>query len=121
MADEDINHKRLQQHGLLAVVSKLCIGPNRLPVRHAEREEPNNVSDSGWILRSGNETPEYADDSGNYALVPLNLMVGTDRSLDILHEQPVGTELTRKDAAEPWRWIIDGKIVDEDGRIIATF
>ena len=119
MPEQDTHQRWLRQHGLLVVVSKLCIGPNRLPVRHAAKEEPNNVSDSGWILRSGNETPESADDPDSYAMVPLDRMVATDKSLQILYNQPVGTELTRKDGNEAWRWIIDNKVVDEDGRIIA--
>jgi len=119
MHEDDIHERRLKQFGLIAVVSNLCIGPNRLPLRHAEKEESENVSDSGWILRSGNESPEYADDLNNYAMVPLNRMIATDESLKILEDQPVGTELTRKTSAEPWRWVIEDKVVDEDGHVIA--
>lgn len=54
-------------------------------------------------------------------MVPFDRMVATDESLTVLCDQPVGTELTRKDSEEPWRWIIDNKVVDEDGRVIATF
>jgi len=120
MEEDEFHRQRLQQHGLLAVVSKLCIGPERLPVRHAEKGEIHNVSDSGWILRSGTETDEYDDDSSNYVIVPFDRMVATDESLELLYDQPEGTELTRRSSTEPWRWIVDGKVVDEDGRVIAT-
>ncbi|WP_038164832.1 DUF2185 domain-containing protein [Verrucomicrobium sp. BvORR106] len=119
MTKDDIHQQWLRQHGLIAVLSNLCIGPNSLPVRHAAKEGVSNVSDSGWILRSGDESPEYADNPKNYSLVPLDRLIATDKSLEILYDQPVGTELTRKDTEEPWRWIIDNQVVDEDGRVIA--
>lgn len=122
VSDEEaaaIHQRQFDQHGLLVVCSKICIGPNRLPVRHATREEIKNVADSGWIVASGTESEAYANDPKNYAMVPLHLMVETDQSLQILYEQPVGTELTRKNANEPWRWIVENKVVDQDGRVIA--
>jgi len=122
VSDEEaaaIHQRRYAQHGLLVVCSKMCIGPNRLPIRHAVREEIKNVSDSGWIITSGIESEAYANDPENYALVPLNLMIKTDLTLQILCDQPVGTELTRKHANEPWRWIVDDKVIDQDGRVIA--
>ena len=113
------HQKRLQQYGLLVVCSKLCIGPNRLPICHAVREEIKNASDSGWIVASGTETPEYGDNPKNFAMVPWDRLVSTDDTLKILYDQPVGTELTRRHANEPWRWIVDDKVVDADGRLIA--
>ncbi len=114
-----IHPRQLAQHGLLLVCSKLCIGPDRLPVRHATREAPKNVADSGWTVSSGAESESYANDSKNYVLVPLALMIETDQSLQILNDQPVGTELTRRHANEPWRWIRENKVIDQDGRVIA--
>lgn len=114
-----IHERQFAQHGLLIVCSKLCIGPNRHPVRHARREESKNVADSGWIVESGTESDSYAGDPQNYVLVPLDRMIATDVSLKILYEQPIGTELTRKQANEPWRWIVDNKVVDQDGKLIA--
>ena len=114
-----VHRRQFAQHGALAVCSKLCIGPNRLPVRHAVREESRNVADSGWIVASGMESESYANDAKNYVLVPLDRMIETDVSLKILREQPIGAELTRKHANEPWRWIVSGKVVDQDGKLIA--
>jgi hypothetical protein len=122
LSDEEadaLHRRQFAQHGLLIVCSKLCIGPSRLPVRHAVLEESKNVADSGWIIASGSESEEYANDPTNYVMVPLDRMVETDASLKILYEQPVGTELTRKHSNEPWRWIVDDKVVDQDGRLIA--
>jgi len=71
------------------------------------------------MIASGTESEAYANEPKNYAMVPLDRMVETDATLEILYEQPVGTELTRKHVNEPWRWIVDDKVVDQDGKIIA--
>jgi len=51
-------------------------------------------------------------------MVPVGRMVADDPTLKILYDQPAETELTRSTSSEPWRWIVDDKVVDEDGRII---
>jgi hypothetical protein len=116
---DDLDKKRLEAFGHLAAVSSLCIGPERLPVMHGVRERPNNVSDSGWILASGRESREFADDARNYKLVPLDRMIQDDPTLAPMREWPVGTEVTRLRRDEPWRFIVDGKVVDDDGKIVA--
>jgi hypothetical protein len=113
-----LHRRQFAQHGLLVACSKRCIGPQRLPVQHAIREESKNVADSGWIIASGTESADFAADPRNYALVPLELMIETDASLAILRDEPVGTELTRRHANEPWRWIVDEKVVDRDGKTV---
>ncbi len=115
---DDIDKKRLEAFGVLAAVSSLCIGPERLPVMHGIRERPNNVSDSGWILASGCESREFADDPRNYKLVPLERMIQDDATLAPMRGWQVGTEVTRLRRDEPWRFIVDGKVVDEDGKVI---
>jgi hypothetical protein len=107
------------QHGLIVFCSRLCIGPNRQPVQHAIREPNPNVADSGWIVASGNESDAFANDPSNYVRTPLNRLLETDPTLRILYEQPPGTELTRRSINDPWRWIVDDKVVDEDGNVIA--
>lgn len=109
----------LAQHGLIVFCSKLCIGPERRPVRHAARGESMSVADSGWILSSGDESQAYSRDPKNFVMVPLHLMIETDATLNILREQPIDTELTRKHPNEPWRWILNDKVVDQDGNVIA--
>src|ERR1051326_3504395 len=108
---DEVDRKRLEAFGLLAIVSSQCIGPDRLPVMHAVRERPNNISDSGWILSSGKESPEFNSDSGNFKLVPLEMMIQTDATLAPLREFPEGTELTRLQTTEPWRFIVEGRVV----------
>lgn len=119
MPDEDLHQEQMEQHGPLAVVSNLCVGPNRQPVRHAQKTEAHNASDSGWVLHCGTETQEYTDEPNNYSLVPLKIMIADDASLAILNDLAVGAELTRKGPSDPWYRIIDNKVVDEKGQVIA--
>jgi len=116
--DGELDKKRREAFGLLAAVSSMCIGPDRLPVMHGVREKPNNVSDSGWILASGRESKKFAADPGNYKLVPLERMLETDDTLAPLRELPLGTEITRLNTSEPWRFIVNDQVVDEDGKIV---
>ena len=115
---DNLHKKRLEAFGVIAAVSSLCIGRERLPVMHGVREHPNNVSDSGWILASGRESREYADDARNYKLVPLERMIQDDPTLAPMRDWPVGTEITRLQRDEPWRFIVDGKVVDDVGKIV---
>ncbi|HLX68810.1 MAG TPA: DUF2185 domain-containing protein [Verrucomicrobiae bacterium] len=117
-ADHEINQKRLDAFGLLAVVSSQCIGPNRLPVMHGIRENPNNVSDSGWMLSSGLEPAGFESKADNYNIVPLERMIQTDATLAALRDFPEGTEITRKDITEPWRFIVNDQVVDADGKVV---
>jgi hypothetical protein len=117
---EELDNKRLKAFGELAVISSLCIGPDRIPVMHGKRDTPNNVSDSGWILSSGEEAPEFLADSSNYKLVPLERMIAAEPTLAPLRDMPVGTEITRKLVTEPWRYIAGVKVTDEDGRIVGV-
>ena len=115
---DDLDKRRLEAFGELAVISSLCIGPDRIPVMHGMRDTPNNVSDSGWTLSSGKETPQFLADSSNYKLVPLDRMINADSTLAPLREMPVGTEITRMQATEPWRFIVADTVIDEDGKIV---
>ncbi len=115
---DEIEKKRLVAFGPIAVVSSMCIGPDRLPVMHGVRQKLKNVSDSGWILASGRESNEFAADSGNYKLVPLERMIDTDPTLALLRDLPLGTEITRLDVSEPWRFIVNDQVVDEDGKVV---
>ena len=116
--DDELDKKRRAAFGPLAIVSCMCIGPARLPVMHAMRGKPNNVSDSGWILDSGRESREFAADPGNYKLVPLERMIDTDATLAPLRDWPLGTEITRLEVLKPWRFIVNEQVVDEDGKIV---
>ena len=119
--DDEIDRKRLDAFGLLAIVSSQCIEPDRLPVMHAIRGHPNNISDSGWVLSSGKESQEFTSDSSNFKLVPLERMIEVDASLAPLRDYPEGTELIRRQTSELWRFIVDDRVVDADGRVVGGF
>jgi len=88
---------------------------------HGIRGKPNNVSDGGWMLASGTESKEFAADSNNFKLVPLDRMITADTTLTSLRDLPVGAEVTRSQVSEPWRFIVDDKVVDKDGKILGEF
>jgi len=115
---EDLDKRRLEAFGVIAVVSSLCSGPERLPVLHGVRESLHNVSDSGWILASVRESRQFADDAKNYKLVPLEMRIEADRTLAPMRDWPVGSEVTRRGVAEPWRYIVNDRVVDDDGKIV---
>ncbi len=50
------------------------------------RERPDNESDSGWRVMSGDETEVYADDPANWALYNASTIVDMDPSIKaVLH------------------------------------
>ncbi|MDB6111364.1 MAG: hypothetical protein JWR69_3114 [Pedosphaera sp.] len=85
---------------------------------HGTRDEPRNVSDSGWFLASGRETPDFLSNPDNYKLVPIEMMIDDDPTLAPLRDFPAGSEIVRNQVAEPWRFIVDEKVVDDDGKIV---
>ena len=115
---DEIDKRRLEAFSKLAVVSAMCIGPNLLPVMRGKRDAPHNVSDSGWTLSSRQESKEFCDDSSNYKLVPLERMIETDDTLAILRDLSVGSEITRRQVSEPWRFIVEDRVVDDDGKVV---
>jgi len=115
---DGLDKKRLEAFGPLAIVSALCIGPKRLPVMHGIREQPHNISDSGWMLSSGQESGEFRSEVDNYKIVPLGRMIDTDQTLAPMRDWPIGTEVTRRNQGEPWRFIVDDKVVDDDGKVV---
>lgn len=116
-SSDEVDRQRLAAFGLLAIVSSRCIGPDRLPVMCGNRAEPENVSDSGWMLYSGEESPEFNSNPDNFKLVPLNRMIDTDPTLAALLDFPEGTEMTRRSVSEPWRFIVGDRVVDADGNV----
>jgi len=54
----------------------ITVGGQR--VGYMYREPPDNSSDSGWRFLSGEETREYVDDAGNFALYDVNTIANYD-------------------------------------------
>jgi hypothetical protein len=48
-------------------------------------------------------------------------MITADSTLAPLRDFPVRTEVTRSQVSEPWRFVVDDKVVDEDGKMLGEF
>ncbi|MEV6237381.1 DUF2185 domain-containing protein [Lentzea sp. NPDC051838] len=68
------------------------------PVRWLYREDPDHEQDSGWRVFAGDETQEYLDDGRNAVAVPLRELIGADRELEPLFDQPGGAAFERAEA-----------------------
>jgi hypothetical protein len=102
--------------GLFAAVSSHCLDPEHLPVLHAVRLSADSELESGWRFSSRRESHEFAADPMNYKLVPLKMMIEADHTLAPMRDWPMGTEVTRSEVSDPWRFIVDGRTVD-NGKI----
>jgi hypothetical protein len=85
---------------------------------HGVRMHTNRSGDTGWILNSGHESRKFSLDPKNYRPVPLELLIESDRTLSPMSDWPVGTEVTRLHVTEPWRFIVGGKVVDDEGKVL---
>ena len=57
-----------------AIVTRTILDDGE-PIRFAERMEPNNPNDSGWLFCAGVEDEEYMADSSNFAVVQLQTVL----------------------------------------------
>jgi hypothetical protein len=64
------------------------------------REAPRNEIDSGWHFFSGDETQEYADHPGNFALYDVNTIANYDPGIITLLDSPVGGAFGRGENGE---------------------
>jgi hypothetical protein len=102
----------------IALVSSMCVGPERKRVRYMHRMPPRFKQESGWILYCGEESDDFADDWQNFKRVVLSSCIEDDASLASVLESAIGSEWTRKAPEDIWRRIIDGKVIDENGQVI---
>lgn len=64
----------------LAVVSKRIL-EDGYKVGYMRRVAPHEDEDSGWTFFAGNESPEYAENSGNFHLAYVNYIAQNDPSI----------------------------------------
>ena len=69
------------------------------PVGYMYREEPDDESDSGWRVFSGDETHEYADDPANFAMYNAATIVECDPSICHLLGTPAPVAFERDASA----------------------
>mgnify|MGYP002784937675 CR=1 FL=1 len=63
-----------------------CIASDRITVYGQRvgfmyRESPDGPNDSGWRFFSGDESQEYADEPGNFAIYDVNTIANYDESI----------------------------------------
>jgi hypothetical protein len=66
-----------------------------LKVGFMYREEPDEVTDSGWRFFSGTEDQDYVNDPKNTSIYSVNTIANYDRSIITYLTLPIGTELER--------------------------
>jgi hypothetical protein len=81
------------EHLWFGPLSKLAIASARVvrdgaPVGWMHRQLPDNDSDSGWRVFSGDETQQYLDDAANAVVIPLRDLVQADAALEPLLDVP---------------------------------
>ena len=64
------------------------------------REAPRDAIDSGWHFFSGEETQEYADNPGNFAIFDVNTIANYDPSIISHLDAPIGSAFGRSENGE---------------------
>jgi hypothetical protein len=82
-----------------------CIASDRITVDGKRvgfmyREAPRNEIDSGWHFFSGDETQDYADQAGNFALYDVNTIANYDPGIIPLLDSPIGSAFGRGENGE---------------------
>ena len=76
------------------VVSHHVIRQKR-PIGYIFREEPENEADSGWRIYSGQESPNYADNPGNFSMFDAAKIIELDPAVEALLNEPYPVEFAR--------------------------
>jgi len=66
---------------------------------------PHDPIDSGWHFFSGEETQEYADEPGNFAIYDVNTIANYDPGIISYLDAPIGSAFGRDE---------DGNLIPED-------
>jgi hypothetical protein len=80
-------------HGTCSASAEITV--HGRPVGFMYREEPVGPGDSGWRFFAGTETPEYADEPGNFALHEVEAIARRDRDIIPLLDAPEGAAFER--------------------------
>lgn len=107
---------------IVALASKLCVGPNRRPVMNMKRheiKESEKTDLTGWMMFSGAEDSDFMSDPKNFVRVSLPSYIKEDPTMGFVVDLPVGAEVVRNKKEMRWRRVIDNKVYDSDGTILA--
>lgn len=97
---------------LLAICSKLVIGPNRQKIRFMHRDKPMNDNDSGWQFYSGQEGEII--EPNEIVLCPLERICEMDPSIKSLLNSPEGSAWERIPEKEIWEEVKDFQFIEVD-------
>lgn len=78
-----------------------------MKVGYMYREEPDNLTDSGWRFFSGTEDQEYADDPNNTMIYDVNTIANYDKAIIPYLDFPYGTEFERIEESNKFRILIE--------------
>ena len=94
------------------MVSKLITEGNKKPM-FMYREKRMNLSDSGWRIFSGYESPEYTENPYNTGIYNASTLLKIDASIKDLLLKGVGSVFERKGTNADWYEVNDYPIEDD--------
>ena len=97
--------RKIWQRSLGALVTRKILDDGE-PIKYAEKTEPNNPQDSGWLFTSGTEDQDYMDDDENIEIVPLGwLLQKRDALIESILNAPLYSVYRRE---------ADGFVLEDD-------
>ncbi len=88
--------KRIWLRSMGALVTKKILEDGE-PIRFAERTEPDNPQDSGWLFTAGTEDDDYMADTDNIAVVPIGwILQKKDPKLEDILNEPIYSVFRRE-------------------------
>lgn len=100
----------------LALVSKLVVGDNPMPVRFMYRTVQADLRDTGWRMYSGYEDDAFLADKNNMTPYPLATLLAMDPSLESMLDSRPGAVWERI-PGEPWNAVDDYVIPTESDEV----
>lgn len=106
--------KKIPKIGGIFISKKIIEGHS---ITFLFRNVPTNDSDSGWVLFSGLEDDEYANNPNNYGIYAMESILKIDNSLVDILLNSVGAVFERSSKNENWQ-IVRDYILEDDYLII---
>ena len=83
------------------IADMACMASDRITVAgkkigYMYREKPDREEDSGWRFFAGDESQEFTDDPGNFAIYAVNTIANYDPEIIPLLESPAGSAFERR-------------------------
>ena len=92
---EDRIQRMIPDYGVAFATDRITVDGEQ--VAYMVRHKPDCEEDSGWVLHSKGESPEYIDDPENTSVFDLNTLCNYDPEIIRYLTYPPGTEVERND------------------------